>query len=83
MESLEFQGRIDARDYPPREKHTAIFRMFESLKPGEQMELTNDHNPKPLQYQFKAEREGAFTWEYLEEGPQVWRIAIGRIEEGD
>lgn len=40
------------------------------------MELINDHNPKPLHYQFKAEREGFFYWDYLEEGPEVWRVAI-------
>lgn len=25
---------------------------------------------------------GQFTWEYLEEGPEVWRVRIGRGEEG-
>ena len=39
--------------------------------------LVNDHDPKPLYYQF-AERAGAFTWQPLEEGPEVCRIAIGK-----
>jgi hypothetical protein len=28
--------------------------------------------------QFAAERTGAFTWEYLEQGPEVWRVEIGK-----
>lgn len=38
----------------------------------------NDHDPKPLYYQFEAEHAGQFTWEYLEQGPEVWRVRIGR-----
>jgi uncharacterized protein (DUF2249 family) len=25
-----------------------------------------------------AENAGEFSWEYLEEGPEVWRVRIGR-----
>ena len=41
--------------------------------------LVNDHDPKPLYYQFAAEHEGEFSWGYLEEGPDVWRVRIGRV----
>ena len=40
--------------------------------------LVNDHDPKPLYYQFAAEHAGDSTWDYLEEGPEVWRVQIGR-----
>lgn len=43
------------------------------------MELTNDHDPRPLFYQFQIEREGTFSWEYLEKGPELWRVAIGKL----
>lgn len=36
------------------------------------------HDPKPLYYQFSFERAGTFTWAYLEEGPEVWRVEIGK-----
>lgn len=84
MASDEFAARIDVREYPPREKHPAIFKTFESLEIGTKMELINDHNPKPLLYEFKIERPGTFTWDYLEEGPEVWRVAIGKVrKEGE
>ena len=38
----------------------------------------NDHDPKPLYYQFQAEHAGAFQWDYLEKGSDVWRVRIGR-----
>jgi uncharacterized protein (DUF2249 family) len=25
-----------------------------------------------------AERPNAFTWEYLEQGPEIWRVQIGK-----
>jgi uncharacterized protein (DUF2249 family) len=42
------------------------------------MELINDHDPKPLHYQLMAEYENKFEWEYLEQGPEVWRVSIGK-----
>jgi AhpD family alkylhydroperoxidase len=69
---------LDVRAEPPVRRHAVIFETFEALAPGAGFELVNDHDPKPLYYQFAAERPGAFTWEYIEEGPEVWRVRIGR-----
>lgn len=76
----EFTSQVDARKYEPKDKHPVIFNTFEALNSGEKMELINDHDPKPLQYQFMIEREGEFEWEYLEEGPEVWRVAITKAK---
>jgi uncharacterized protein (DUF2249 family) len=73
-----FAATVMAPDYPPREKHSIIFNTFESLQSGEFMQLINDHDPKPLYYQFMAERAGQFTWEYTEEGPEIWKVTIGK-----
>ena len=70
--------QLDVRVIPPREKHPTIFHTFDSLAPGESFILVNDHDPFPLRYQFEAERTGSFSWEYLEQGPQVWRVEIAR-----
>jgi uncharacterized protein (DUF2249 family) len=71
--------RIDVRTIAPRERHPLIFSTFGSLAPGEAMELVNDHDPRPLYYQFDAEMPGQFGWTYLERGPQTWRVSIQRI----
>ncbi len=69
---------VDVRTIPPRERHPLIFSTFERLAPGEAMLLVNDHDPKPLHYQFQAEIGPAFSWVYLEEGPEVWKVRIGK-----
>lgn len=68
---------IDARAIPQRERHARIFDAFDRLPIGGALVLVNDHDPRPLSYQFETKRPGAFTWEYLERGP-VWRVRITR-----
>jgi uncharacterized protein (DUF2249 family) len=75
-----FRLTIDVRDIAPRERHPLIFSSFEGLPPGEAMQLVNDHDPKPLYYQFQAEHAGRFVWHYLESGPDTWRVRIGKAE---
>ncbi len=70
---------LDVRSEPPVRRHAVIFETFEALAPGGGFELVNDHDPKPLYYQLAAEQPGTFTWDYLESGPVVWRVRIGRI----
>ncbi len=72
------EARLDVREIPPVRRHTLIFETFEALKSGDAFILVNDHDPKPLYYQFQAERTGQFTWQYLEQGPEVWQVQIGR-----
>ncbi|HSH46626.1 MAG TPA: DUF2249 domain-containing protein [Longimicrobiales bacterium] len=69
---------LDVRVIPPREKHPTIFQTFQALSPGESFVLVNDHDPKPLRYQFEFEHAGEFGWEYLEQGPAVWKVEISR-----
>jgi len=69
---------LDVRAEIPARRHQLIFEEYNKLQPGEGYVLVNDHDPKPLYYQFSAEHAGDFTWEYLEQGPEVWRVDIGR-----
>jgi uncharacterized protein (DUF2249 family) len=73
------QRVLDVRPIPPREKHPAIFQTFAELQPGESFVLVNDHDPKPLRYQFEYEHAGEFAWEYKESGPVVWAVQISRV----
>ena len=71
-------GQLDVRVIPPREKHAIIFKTYSALQPGESFLLINDHDPVPLRYQFEAEHAGKYTWEYEEQGPETWKVRIGR-----
>lgn len=70
--------QLDVRVIPPPQKHPTILSRFEALQPGQSLTLVNDHDPKPLYYQFNAEMPGRFEWEYLERGPAVWRVRLGK-----
>jgi uncharacterized protein (DUF2249 family) len=69
---------LDVRQEIPARRHELIFDTYGALPPGDGFVLVNDHDPKPLYYQFAAEHPNQFEWNYLEQGPQVWRVRIGR-----
>ena len=73
---------LDVRHLIPAERHRVIFEKWYELAPGAGYVLVNDHDPRPLYYQFAAEHAGAFTWDAIEEGPVVWRVRIGRTPAG-
>jgi uncharacterized protein (DUF2249 family) len=72
-------GVLDARETAPRLRHPKIVTTFDRLAPGESFVLVSDHDLKPLFDQFTFERPGAFGWRYLEEGPAIWRVEIGKV----
>ena len=48
---------LDLRDVPPAERHPKIHDAFAELDSGETLRIVNDHEPKPLFYEFQAEVE--------------------------
>jgi uncharacterized protein (DUF2249 family) len=69
---------IDVRTMAPRDRHPRIFSTFDGLPVGDAILLINDHDPKPLFYQFQAERPGQVSWTPQESGPERWVIRIER-----
>jgi uncharacterized protein (DUF2249 family) len=67
---------IDVRQLACEERFSLIFSTFGSLAAGKSMELVNDHDPKPLRGAFQARHPDGFNWEYLQQGPDVWRVSI-------
>jgi uncharacterized protein (DUF2249 family) len=80
-QSSNGQGEVivDVRQIVPRERHPLIFQTFDTLAVGDSFMLVNDHDPKPLYYQFRFERADQFQWRYVEEGPEVWRVQIEKV----
>ena len=70
---------LDVRDLAPRDRHARIFATFDALRPGEALRLINNHDPKPLKYQFAAEHAGEATWEPEQTGPETWIVRIGKV----
>lgn len=82
---LEKENILNVTLIEPRLKHPTIFVRFDELVAGESLTIHNDHDPKPLYYQLLGERGNIFNWEYLEQGPQLWRVKITKklLGEGD
>lgn len=48
---------LDLRDVPPAQRHDRIRDAFEEIEAGGELVLINDHEPKPLFYEMRAEVE--------------------------
>ncbi|CAI6057305.1 hypothetical protein PAECIP112173_01642 [Paenibacillus sp. JJ-100] len=71
-----YAATINATEYPPHLKHKIIFETFDALQSEESMLLVNDHDPKPLRFQFQSTHADGFEWEYIEQGPITFQVKI-------
>jgi uncharacterized protein (DUF2249 family) len=72
---------MDVRPIPCSIKHGLILRTWFELPVGDYFVLLNDHDPVPLRYQFEAEFGKAVAWEYLQRGPEDFRVKISKLAE--
>lgn len=75
---LDANKVMDVRPIPCSIKHGMIMRTWMELAVDDHFILLNDHDPVPLYYQFSAMFPGCFTWEYLERGPENFRVKISK-----
>jgi uncharacterized protein (DUF2249 family) len=78
-QTLAPQTRLDVRVLSCDQRRELIFSTFDGLAAGSAMEIVNDHDIKPLQGVFQNLAPGKFSWEYLQQGPEVWRVAITKL----
>lgn len=83
MHAVAEENILDVTLLEPRQKHPTIFVRFDELAEGESLTLHNDHDPKPLYYQLLGERGNIFVWEYLEQGPEWWKVRITKEITGE
>ncbi len=69
---------LDARVVPHAIRHATVFGALDAVRPGGGMVLVAPHDPLPLLSQIEARNPGVFTTEYLERGPEAWRIRFLR-----
>ncbi|MBI5886537.1 MAG: NifU family protein [Deltaproteobacteria bacterium] len=72
--------KLDLREIPVSERHPSIFDAWEDLAPEGVLQLTNDHDPKPLRYQFEGEYKDKFSWDYIKQGPTDWVVNITKLK---
>ncbi len=70
---------LDARTVPHAIRHATIFGALDSVRPGTGMVLVAPHDPLPLLKQLEGRAPGAFSVDYLERGPEAWRLRFVRV----
>jgi uncharacterized protein (DUF2249 family)/quercetin dioxygenase-like cupin family protein len=79
-ESRVKEREIDLCLMPRSERHPLVFDAFDHLAVGESFIIYNDHDPHPLRMQITQMREGEMSWEYIERGPDTFRVRLTRIK---
>jgi uncharacterized protein (DUF2249 family) len=69
---------LDARAVPHAIRHATIFGALDAVRPGGGLVLVAPHDPLPLLAQIEQRSPGAFQVDYLERGPEAWRLAFVR-----
>lgn len=69
---------LDVRRLPCELRRATIIESFDALEPGQAMEIINSFDPVPLRQHFEERTLVGFNWDYLEQGPDIWRIRLAR-----
>jgi len=69
---------LDARAVPHAIRHATIFGALDSVRPGGGLILVAPHDPIPLLAQIEQRSPGVFKVDYLERGPEAWRLSFAR-----
>jgi uncharacterized protein (DUF2249 family)/iron-sulfur cluster repair protein YtfE (RIC family) len=69
---------LDARSVPHAIRHATIFGALDSVAPGGGLVLIAPHDPLPLLAQIEQRWAGVFAVNYLERGPEAWRLSFAR-----
>lgn len=64
------------REVPHALRHLTVFGALDAVPAGTAMVLVAPHGPLPLLAQMEQRNPGVFAVEYLERGPEAWRLRL-------
>ncbi len=70
---------LDARQIPHAVRHAAIHGVVDSLTAGAAFILVAPHDPLPLLAQVEQRHGDSISVDYVERGPQAWKLKLTRI----
>ena len=79
--TLDKDRVLDVREIPCSIKHGLVLRTCLELPQGSCFILLNGHDPVPISQQLQTEFPGCYAWDYLERGPEAFRIRISKLRE--
>lgn len=69
---------LDVRTLEPFRRHASIYDHLDQLEVGDTLRIVVDHDPRPLRYELDDRLPDAFTWTYVECGPDRWTVDLSR-----
>ncbi len=69
---------LDARAIPHAIRHAAILGALDGIAPGDGLVLIAPHDPLGLLAQLESRAPDTFAVEYLQRGPEAWRLSLTR-----
>jgi uncharacterized protein (DUF2249 family) len=81
-DDADVSPELDARTIPHAIRHATIFGALDAVEPEAGLILVAPHDPLPLLHQVTQRSPGAFDVEYLERGPEAWRLLFTRTSAG-
>lgn len=78
LDTITPVSTLDVRRLPCELRRATIIESFDALEPGQSMEIVNSFDPVPLRQYFEERTLVGFGWDYLEQGPEIWRIRLTR-----
>ncbi|RAV16136.1 cation-binding protein [Mycolicibacterium sp. GF69] len=70
---------LDVRAVPHSIRHATVFGAFDAVPVGGALVLVAHHDPVPLLGQLHDRTAGRMSVDYLERGPDVWRLRLRRL----
>ncbi|MEU2736202.1 DUF2249 domain-containing protein [Streptomyces sp. NPDC007095] len=70
------EPELDVREVPHALRHATVFGALDAVPAGTAMVLVAPRDPLPLLAQIEQRSPGVFSVEYLERGPEAWRLRL-------
>jgi len=70
---------LDLTVVPMIRRLDTILGAWKRLPAGHALRITNDKEPKPLQFLFRSTEAGRHEWSYEKEGPDAWVAVIRKV----
>lgn len=77
------EKELDVRTLVPIKRHEILHKLFADLPVGKSFTFINDHDPKPLYYEFRSVFGDVVDWEYLSRDPEAWKVCVTRTADSE
>ena len=82
MTVSDFSATLDARQLSLENSYSRLQSAFSLLSTGATLQVLSEQEPEALKARLLSDVPAQFAWDVLTEGPDMWRIAVTRLQDG-